>query len=195
MSDPKELVQACEQRIMSAARDISQVLGIDIAEYPDRELQRRFMAAPERAEAITDKDLKLLRAAAEEMSLQLAVDVQKALAGERVWLSLADGDEEILGGKELSLITPVWDAVRLVDSRFEKLASRYRLPDDRDPPGYVAPRRFVRRLYLPTLVETCLRDLANLRNLRQAANAQTMAEKRQNLSVRWAAAAPESSEE
>lgn len=194
MSDPQQLVRACEQRIMTAARDITQVLAVDIAEYPDRELQRRFMASPQSAEAITEKDLKLLRNEAEEMSLQLAVELQQALAEEAVWLELADGDDEIVSGKELSLIGPVWAAVGLVDTRFEKLAGRYKLNDDRDPPGYSAPRRFVEHLYLPTLVETCLRDLSNLRNLREAANAQAQADKRVTLSARWAAAAPENAD-
>ena len=191
MSQPNEQAQACEQRILTVARDITAVIALDVAEYPDRELKRRFMADPSRAEAITDADLKRLRAEARELGGQLATTIPKLLAPPTPWLALADSDSDVPTGKDLALIGPVWALLGTIDQGFEKLAGRYYLPDDRDPAGYVPPRRFVQRLYLPTLVETCLRELGSLRNLRRAAAAEQEAAHKQSLSARWADAAPD----
>lgn len=191
MSDASTQVQTCEQRVLAVARDITALLATDIREYPDRELQRRFMADPQRAESVTDSALKKLRAEATELAAELAARLPQQLEEPELWLRMADGEAELPTGKELQLIPAVWAELRSIDRAFEELATRYGLEDDRSPPGYQPPRRFVRRMYLPTLVETCLRELNNLRNLRKAERSENEALARQSLSARWAAAAPD----
>ena len=190
MSDAQSTVEATEGRILAVAADITRVLAEDVGQYPDRELQRRFMADPERADAIADKDLKRLREEARSLAVELADTLRATLSERSPWLSMADTEAELPGGKDLQLIAPVWDALSFIDSGFEKLAGRYRLPDDRPTPGYQPPKRFVQRLYLPTLVETCLRELRALQTQRQQLAEETAVAKKKDLSARWAAAAP-----
>ncbi len=190
-SPEHEQIQACEQRIVRTGGDIAELLGLDLSDYPERELQRRFMADPTGADRIADADLKRLRIEVRELGGELKSAVADALADPRLWLSPADGEDELPHGKDLLEVTAVRAALGFIDERVEGLARRYRLADDRDPAGYAPPRRFVQRKYLPTLVETYLRDLATLRNLREADAAQREAENRKSLSARWAAAEPD----
>lgn len=193
MSDPtadQQAVAACEHRIVAAAADIAELLAFDVSDYPERELQRRFMVDPSRADALADADLKRLRIEAQELGAELRTAVTETLKDAELWLRLADGDDEVPQGKELRDVEPIWSALGFVDRRLEALAHRYNLADERDPPGYVPPRRFVQRKYLPTLVEAYLRDVHTLRNLRSAAASKREEITRQSLSARWVAADP-----
>ncbi|GEM_PF-3568679 len=191
MTDTTAQLQACERRIEETSAQIAKVLASDIQGYPDRELQRRFLTHSEVAGSITDAALKKLRTDAGALGADLADRVVDTLADQALWTALLDAGSEVPGGKEFRSIAPVWAALGFIDADFEELASAAGLHDDRDPAGYAPPRRFVDRLYLPTLVETMLRELANLANLRVAASAEAEAETRDSLSARWAAAAPD----
>lgn len=190
MSEANQQVVASRTRILAIAKDITTVITQDVVSYPDRELQRRFLGLPERADKITDKDLKRLRNEAAELGHTLAESLTAALSSDEIWLKPAHGEEPISGGKDLQAVASVWSVLDTINTRFEKLAERYNMPSEGEAPGYVPPRRFIQRLYLPTLVETYLRELENLRNLQQVAAAEEKAHHKQSLSARWAAAAP-----
>lgn len=183
-------VKDSEDRISVVGRDITAVLQIDLCEYADRELQRRFLLDPTRAAQITDDQLATMRAEAVSLADAMQTQIGERLSDPQLWLQMADGDAEIPTGKDLRHIAPAWAVVSEVEQQFEEFAQRYGLSDERQPVGYQPPRRFVRRLYLPTLVETCLRELDLLRGARRKASVQDQAAKRATLSERWNAAAP-----
>jgi hypothetical protein len=85
--------------------------------------------------------------------------------------------------------------VAAADAEVETLAAGALLPpDDRDPPGYAPPARFIevdgRRKYLPQLVEQALREASELRRLRAEIAAHATTARSEALSDRWERAAP-----
>ncbi|HAN31899.1 MAG TPA: hypothetical protein DCQ06_09910 [Myxococcales bacterium] len=185
-----EQMKAVRHRIEETAAEIRELLVDDLRTYPDRELKRRFLAQPERAEGITDKELQQLRSSAAALGDRLAAQVQAALADEKVWFELAGDDaEEVAEGKDLRQIGPVWARLAVVDAELTELASRVDLgQDDRKPSGYAPPRRFIGRRYLPTLVEAYTRAASELQMLLQSSAQERAAEIKRSLSARWSAA-------
>jgi hypothetical protein len=86
----------------------------------------------------------------------------------------------------------VWDVVCGVDTVVETLAQSAGLGgDDRDPPGYQPPMRFIDGAYLPSLVENYGRVIVELRGLLEARAEADAVLQAEALAARWDAAAPD----
>ena len=105
-------------------------------------------------------------------------------------LALAHNGEPMPDGrKNLRDVVSVWQAVSAVDHQVEALAGTFHLgADDRTPPGYQPPARFIGRDHLPTLVEHYFRHIVELRRLGQHAAALTAEGHKQARAARWDAA-------
>lgn len=198
MSDLDERYADATRRLLHAGSEICELIATDVVLYPDRELERRFLDRPEIASRMQDATLLELRLRARALGASLAATMRERLGQQELWLGLADRDDIPEDGKDLQLMPPIWsavasdgDALGPIDAAFEALASDYGLGgDEREPPGYHPPRRFIDRRYLPGLVESALRQIAALRRLRHELHARDVIHNQQTLSARWAAAAP-----
>ena len=180
---------ATRARVLAAGADIAALLREDLGSYPDRELQRRFLADPVRAAEISDAALTALRRAARELGERVAAAIGTQLAAAEPWLALPESDAAITVSKDLRDVPEVWALVAAFDAEVTGLAATVGLEhDDREPTGYAPPRRFIGRRYLPSLVESYLRAARELQQLHVATEALQQAERKQTLSERWAAA-------
>ena len=178
---------ACLRRLDETVGRIRALLAEDVRGYPERESRRRFLADPVRADTISDGTLAELRKDAIAAGAELAAAVSSALAPEELWRQPTEAPPST---RDLRQVGHIWAALAEVDARVEAMADRFGLGgDEREPPGYAPPARFIGGQHLPTLVESYLRELATL--LRLAAEASEVAEHRQqrSLSDRWAKAA------
>ena len=186
-------IEATRQRVLTAGADIAALLTADLFDYPDRELQRRFLADPARAETISDAALAALRRAAKELGDRVATAITKQLAAPEPWLTLAEGGGEIADSKDLRDVPEVWSLVAAFDAEVTGLAATVGLEDDdRTPPGYAPPRRFIGRRYLPSLVESYLRASRDLHELLVASEEKHVEQRKRSLADRWASAASDS---
>ncbi len=185
-----EHMEAVRQRVLATGADICAVLVEDLAGYPDRELQRRFLAAPDVAESIDDAALKALRAAAAELGRSAAARVATALAQPEPWLACTvAGSAPVEIGKDLRKVSAVWAHVSPVDAALTALAEPHDLgEDEREPAGYAPPLRFIGRRYLPSLVESYLRAASELQALTERSAEEQVATRKRSLAERWAAA-------
>ena len=120
----------------------------------------------------------------------------EALSSQVPWRAplLADGGPQAAfePGKDLRALTAVWDVVCGVDTVVETLAQSVGLGgDDRDPPGYQPPMRFIDGAYLPSLVENHGRVIVELRGLLEARAEADAVLQAEALAARWDAAAPD----
>ncbi|MEY3014187.1 MAG: hypothetical protein RIT45_2922 [Pseudomonadota bacterium] len=193
MSDLESRIAGSRRRLLEAAEDIRELLAADVAGYPDRELERRFLGQPEAAAALQDATLAELRRRASALGSTLGEAVRAALAEESVWLELTRAEALPAESKDLRDMQPIWSLVRdIVDGPFEELAAGHGLrDDDRQPAGYAPPRRFIDRRYLPALVEAVLREVVSLRGLEAEHGAAVAEQRKRTLAERWAAAKPE----
>ncbi|MCO4761154.1 MAG: hypothetical protein KC502_06590 [Myxococcales bacterium] len=189
MSQLNERLDATQTRVLAAGKEIAVLLSEDLAGYPDRELQRRFMAEAEIAESISDPALAALRKAAKALGTRSAEAISTRLAADEPWLALPRSDTEIPDSKDLRAVPAVWALVCEFDAEVTGLAATVGLEaDDRTPPGYAPPRRFIGRRYLPSLVENYLRACTDLRELLVASEEAQVQSRKQSLAERWAAA-------
>lgn len=177
------VLDAARERLMATAAVIVGVLSEDLTLYPEREIRRRFLDSPA-ADALTDEQLRSLRARAQALGASFASLVAGELAAFEPWLALSEvapadyeaaleravasflpaGLELPLGEacrKDLRSVPEVWTRVAAIDREVEALAAAFGLPpDSRTPPGYTPPARFISHAHLPTLVERYHRDVA-----------------------------------
>ena len=185
-----EQMAAVRRRIGETAAEIRALLVDDLRSYPDREMKRRFLAASERADTITDKELSTLRESATALGERIAKQIDKELADDELWFKVAaDGAPEVIASKDLRDVAPVWSRLAAVDAELDEIATAVGLgEDDRDPQGYAPPRRFIDRRYLPTVVEAYTRAASELQMLLQSSAQERAAERKRSLAARWAAA-------
>lgn len=185
-----ERIAMTSQRVLTTGADIASLLTEDLQGYPDRELQRRFLADPEGAEAISDEALTALRKAARDLGARVSAAITKQLAAPEPWLSLAEGSQDIADSKDLRDVPAVWSLVAAFDAEVTGLAATVGLEDDdRQPMGYAPPRRFIGRRYLPSLVESYLRTSRELRELLIVSEEKQVEQRKRSLAERWASAA------
>lgn len=179
----------CLRRLDETVGRIQNLLAEDLRGYPEREAKRRFLADPVRADTISDGALAELRKETAAAGTDLAAAVTAALAPDALWRQLSDAPAST---RDLRQVKHIWAAVAAVDEGMEALADRFGLGgDDRDPPGYAPPARFIGGQHLPTLVETYLRELATLTRLDAEASEVAEHQQQRSLSDRWAKAAKE----
>ncbi len=184
-----EQLQQTERRLRETTLAITQLLAADLAGYPERELRRRFVDS-DAADQLSDADLQQLREAARGLGKQFAQRVERELAWPGPWtLSVADsaGDpgEARRTLRDLPLI---WAVVAAVDPKVEELASQYHLPaDERQPPGYAPPARFIDRAHLPALTDQLFRQLRELEQVRGKLDAESAQARRLRRAERWVA--------
>jgi hypothetical protein len=190
MSDLGTRVSDSRRRLLDAAEEVCALLVRDVRQYPDRELERRFLGRPAAAAQLDEARLNELRRRSTAAGEALAAQLGESLGDPEAWLALAACDGLPPEGKDLREVTPIWRRIAdIVDPAIEALAGAYGLGgDDRDPAGYPPPRRFIDRRYLPALAEAVLREIATLRRLQDDQGAMAAAERTQSLAERWAAA-------
>ena len=178
---------ACLHRLDETVGRIRNLLAEDVRGYPERESRRRFLADPVRADTISDGALAELRKGAIAAGTELAATVSSALASEELW---RQPTEVAPSTRDLRQVAHIWAALAVVDVQVEAMAERFGLGgDDRDPPGYAPPARFIGGQHLPTLVESYLRELATLTRLAVEASEVAENQQQRSLSDRWAKAA------
>ncbi len=189
MSEPNATAEqraACIHRMEETVGRIRSLLVEDLRSYPEREMRRRFTADPVRAETITDGALVELRKAAAALGGTLSSDLEARLADGGLW---QDGPAGLPSTRDLRQVGHIWAALGEVDEKVEALARGAGLGgDDRDPAGYGPPARFIGGQHLPTLVETYVRELGNLRQLDVEVAEAVAKEQKRSLSERWARA-------
>ncbi|MFZ4577573.1 MAG: hypothetical protein ACOYOB_04170 [Myxococcota bacterium] len=182
-----EILQPIRRRLAETTANMTRALVEDLASYPERELQRRFVDA-EAADELTDAQVTQLRKQARELGQRFSSGVQIALSRPEPWEALLGQDAEIEDIKSLRAVPAVWMIVSAIDGEVETLAKSVGLPPDlRTPPGYAQPMRFIQRLHLPTLVEHYIRDLREYARLSSELQVQTAEQRRRSRAERWAA--------
>ncbi len=186
-------LSAAERRLAEAGAEIADLLAADLLTYPDRELERRFLARPEAAAHISDLALQQLRARSKALGHTLAVAASERLGVAEPWLALCDSDALPIDCKDLTQLPSVFGLLGTVsgsrglcDLAVEGLAEEHGLGgDDRTPPGYQPPKRFIDRKYLPTLVEAVVRHVATVQALRQKLGETAAQQAQHSLAERW----------
>lgn len=189
MSDANLLAEqreACLRRLDETAGRIRALLLEDLAGYPEREMRRRFVADPVRAETISDGGLVALRKAAVAAGAELVEALGAEFAVEALWRQAAG---PLPSTRDLREVGHIWQVLAGLDERVETLAEAHGLGgDDREPAGYAPPARFIGGQHLPTLVEAYVRELATLSRLSEEATEVAERKQQQSLSSRWAKA-------
>lgn len=182
-----EELQQAERRLRDTAQAITQLLIDDLATYPERELRRRFVDS-DAADQISDGELQQLRQAAQQLGKQLGQRVERELAWPGPWTlsvseSAGDPGEARRSLRDLPLI---WAPVAAVDAQLEQLAGQFRLPpDDRQPPGYAPPARFIGRAHLPALTDQLFKHMRELEQVRGKVDAESAEQRRRRRAERW----------
>lgn len=188
--DTTEALTQSRRKLRETADTIVRLLSEDLASYPERELQRRFVHS-DASDRLTDAQLVELRKDAKRTGQAFVGELQLVLAHDEPWLALANSVEPLPEQrKNLREVAAVWQAVSAIDPQIEALAATWHLgADDRTPPGYQPPARFIGRDHLPTLVEHYFRHVVELRRLGQHAAHRTAEAQKQARAARWDAAA------
>jgi hypothetical protein len=178
-----EALAACKKRLRATAERITKVLVEDVAEYPDRELRRRFLSDDERAASISDAALKKLRKKTGVAGRELSAGLADKLGQDGTWQVVDGAPSET---RDLRQVASVWATLSDVDATVDALASEHGLGgDDRQPPGYAPPARFIEGNHLPTLVEALARDMSELGALEKQANQTAVTARKNSLGHRW----------
>lgn len=184
-----EVLHATRIRLRETATAIAAVVAEDLATYPERELQRRFVES-ERGDTLTDAQIAELRRGSRDLGQSFASEIKQKLADDAPWHTLLAEDAAVPEDrKSLRGIPAVWAIVSAIDARVEQLAAAMGLQGDhRTPAGYQAPARFISHQHLPTLVEKYFREIGELRKLGDLALVQDAEGRRRSRAERWAGA-------
>lgn len=187
-SKSSELLAQAERRLRETAEAITRLLCEDMAQYPERELRRRFVDS-DAADQLSDADLAELRQAARQLGKQMAQRLEKELAWPGPWtLSVAESAAEPDNPRPTLRDLPlVWGPVASVDALLEQTASQFRLAaDDRQPSGYAPPARFIGRAHLPALTDQLFKQLREAEHLRGQVDSESADLRRRRRGERWA---------
>ncbi len=184
-----ELLQQAERKLRETVDAIAKLLAEDLANYPERELRRRFVAS-DAADQLSAAELAQLRQAARELGSSHVVRIEKELAFPGPWMlsvaQLPQGAGESRGKPSLSDLPLVWQVVARVDADVEALSLRFGLPaDDRQPAGYQPPARFIGRQHLPTLTEKLVKGLEEVGELQGKLDSEVAEQRRVDRAARW----------
>ena len=177
-----------ERRLRETAEAITRLVCEDMAQYPERELRRRFVDS-DAADQLGEAELAELRQAARQLGKQIAQRLERELAWPGPWtLSVAETAAEA-GEARRSLrdLPLVWGPIASVDALLEQIALQYRLgADDRQPAGYSPPARFIGRAHLPALTDQLFKQLREAEHLRGQVAAESAESRRRRRAERWA---------
>lgn len=199
MVDLDSRLQDARRRLLQTAGEICSVVAADVALYPEREIERRFLSRPMEAAKLQQATLAELRRRARTLGKTLEALVRERLGDEAAWVGWAERGEMPESLKDLNEIRDIWLPLGggggrpgALDAAVEELAASHGLGgDERDPAGYQPPKRFVDRRHLPTLVENIGRYAMELRKIGNELHAREVVHQQQSLAARWAAAAPD----
>lgn len=181
-----EALLAVRARLRETTHAITDLLAEDLSGYPERELQRRFVAS-ETADGLSDAQVTELRQHARDLGKTFAAELRSKLSEPGAWEALANPDVPLPEDRRtLRGVEEVWQQVARIDPQVEALADRFGLPaDERTPPGYTPPARFIKHLHLPTLTEKYFKDIVELRRLSDERRLTDTERRKQSRAQRW----------
>lgn len=182
-----EQLEAAERRLRETALGVVRLLVEHVAQYPEAEIRRRFLASDALDQAGATA-IKILRADAVQLGKATAARVERELAWPGPWLLSVAELPALTGDSRQTLreFPLLWAPLASLDSELEALASRSGLAaDDRAPPGYQLPKMFVGGLYLATETEKLLKSFREIAELRGKLDNETADSRRRAREKRW----------
>ncbi|HOU54130.1 MAG TPA: hypothetical protein PLQ97_09405 [Myxococcota bacterium] len=169
--------------LLRLGAEVREALGEDLLEFPQWEVRRRFLAAPEFARTFEDERLAALKEELRQRTPDIRDQVIRAMEDEDLWFSGAEVEGN--PGKSLAENPRLWAATGAVTRFIQEVLRRYGFPNAEDPVEYRMPMRFIRRKYLPGLAEKYWTLLADWREARARIRELEEGEVREDLARRW----------
>ena len=186
--DLEERQHLVEEKIRRDAREIVEVLRLDIPAFVKRFMKDRFLAAGEFADKLTEAQIKALKTDTDGVAQKAGAEILPALEDWPAWLTVpkpfpAAGERRDLAGNH-----DIQARVQKVGDHLRALLERHGFPDVRaddlkEP--YKLPTWFIGGRLIVSLVESYWRNVEELASVRAALGGLHERDQRTKRSDRW----------
>lgn len=172
--DLEERLRVVEEKIRRDAREIVEVLRIDLPAFVKRQVRERFIAAGEFADSLGEAKVKALKADVEATAEKVAREVLPALEEWSLWLEGARAAPPVAERRDLAGNPEIHARIQRVGAYVRDLLERHEFPgvkaeDFREP--YRLPTWFIGGRLLVSLVENYWRNVEEYLAIRDALKA------------------------
>jgi hypothetical protein len=169
--------------ILKLAAEVRQVLAEDLAQFPGREVRRRFVADPAFAATFDDARIAAVKADVAKRGAALRDRVVAAMEDPDLWLAGVDATGP---GKSLQENERLWAATAEAVTAARQAMKAHGFPAAGDAAvEYRMPTWFIGGKYLPGLAEKYWALVGELRDLRQRIAELEQSRVRDALGQRW----------
>jgi hypothetical protein len=169
--------------ILKLAAEVRQVLAEDLAQFPGREVRRRFVADPAFAATFDDARIAAVKADVAKRGAALRDRVVAAMEAPDLWLAGVDATGP---GKSLQENEKLWAATAEAVTAARQALKAHGFPAAGDAAvEYRMPTWFIGGKYLPGLAEKYWALVGELRDLRQRIAELEQSRVRDALGKRW----------
>ena len=182
----KSEAEILQDKVRQTISEIRDVLLTHLPDFFEAEIKRRFVAAGEFADRLTDERLTELKTEVKAQSQKFATEIAAFLNDESRWWVAppTEGDKKHLGDNEA-----IWNAVKGVETRVVAFLQRFGFPllpgETEYTVRYRLPAMFIHGKYLPGLCETYWNRLHQWFATKQQKDQQSAEAKRQVRAERW----------
>ncbi|MGH7296107.1 MAG: hypothetical protein ACRELB_14285, partial [Polyangiaceae bacterium] len=176
------------EKIRRDAREIVDVLRVDLPAFIKRYVKDRFLAAGAFADAIGDTQVKALKADVDETALKASAEIVPTLEDWPLWLAVPKPFPAAGERRDLSGHPDIQARIQKVGDHLRALLERHRFPEVRGEElneAYRLPTWFIGGRLIVSLVESYWRNLEEFASVQSALTALNERDRRAKRSERW----------
>ena len=172
------------QRIQQTLNDIRKVLSVDLMAFPMREGKKRFLEGASFSTSMSKDDLSRFKTEMAALNDEVVAAVITSLSADDVWLEVS-GELPESDMRSLEWNPVVFQHLQTVASAVQDVLVSSNFPSELTNVEYRTPTWFIDGLYLPGLIESYWKGMAELRAARQQADELSRVEAVHQLADRW----------
>lgn len=186
--DLEDRLRVIEEKIRRDAREIVEVLKVDLPAFVKRFVRDRFLAAGDFADRADAAQLKALKADVEETAQRAGREIVPGLEDWSLWLEGPKAAPSAAERRDLAANPEIQARVQKVGEYLQALLVRHRFPTVKDEDfrdAYNLPSWFISGRLVLSLVESYWRNLEEYLALRTAVAAMRERDQRAKRAERW----------
>lgn len=186
--DLEERGKVLAEKVQRDMRELVDILKSDLPKFVERAVKERFIAAPSFADAMSDADLKALKAAVVETGKKLVAEVATSLDELAIWV---DAPGPIPASAERGELRPnaeVYRRLQRAGAFVRDLLAAHKFPDLREAEfqeAYRLPSWFIGGKYPKSVVQSYWRNLEEYQAVRDALVSMKDRDEKGRLASRW----------